>query len=180
MEWKIYEGRAISQRVKYVPQASNSSKVFMKCRFLDQSQPAGTSPVNPHSINTPRLFWRTDIGYCIHRQCPLLNPDHFLCQRAQCTQLWDHSWWGSKTGAALWHRKERDLEKSLINKGKVSFWKLCIILPFTWAPQSANLTALGILVEFKKCRGKISWKGQKLDLSSSSLITFLFINFKQI
>ena len=180
MEWKIHEGRAISQRVKYVPPASNSSKVFMKCRFLDQSQPAGTSPVNPHSINTPRLFWRTDIGYCIHRQCPLLNPDHFLCQRAQCTQLWDHSWWGSKTGAALWHRKERDLEKSLINKGKVSFWKLCIILPFTWAPQSANLTALGILVEFKKCRGKISWKGQKLDLSSSSLITFLFINFKQI
>ena len=180
MEWKIYGGRAISQRVKYVPPASNSSKVFMKCRFLDQSQPAGTSPVNPHSINTPGLFLRTDIGYCIHQQCPLLNPDHFLCQRAQCTQLWDHSWWGSKTGAALWHRKERDLEKSLINKGKVSFWKLCIILPFTWAPQSANLTALGILVEFKKCRGKISWKGQKLHLSSSSLITFLFINFKQI
>ena len=176
MEWKIYGGRAISQRVKYVPPASNSSKVFMKCRFLDQSQPAGTSPVNPRSINTPR----TDTGYCIHQQCPLLSPDHSLFQRPQCTQFWDHSWWGSRTATVFWHRKERDLEKSLINEGKVSFWKLCIILPFTWAPQSANLTILGVLVEFKKCRGKISWKGQKLDLSSSSLITFLFINFKQI
>lgn len=116
---KTFSTRGMEE-IKYVPPASNSSKVLMKCRFLDQNKPAGTSAVNPHSVNTPRLLWRTDISYRTHQQCSLLNPDHSLFQRPQHTHFWDHIWWGSKTGTVFWHRKERDLEKLLINKGEVS------------------------------------------------------------